>query len=278
MPLGGICSALCSRDAWLVAGFVVLSRALLLVFAKWLPGDDGEVWLNGGLNFYKYGYFSNDYGPSPPPTAVQPPAYQLLLAGLVALFRDVQYAVVAAAFVNTVFFALVSIGVYVLAILLTDDRRVGFFAGAVFVMLPEGFPYALFYMADCMYLFFVVFSCVSFVCFFRFARRRYLIVAFILLGCSILVKHQAAYFSVVFALLLLVHRQKQAWRQRLAWMALGMVVQMAVIAPWIARNYYIFGVARLTYQVDVHVYEFLYPILLQEMGEDPKAIQSQARV
>jgi hypothetical protein len=114
------------------------------------------------------------------------------------------------------------------------------------------------------------------ICYLRQPGQATLLFAFMLLGVSILLKPISLFFFVpMLASVCVRYCGKSNNRARVAVaMLLGLLVEAAILCPWIIRNYRVFGVPSLTTVTGNNLFYINYPMMLADKGLPSEAIRS----
>lgn len=125
---------------------------------------------------------------------------------------------------------------------------------------------------------FLLFTCIVFILRFLESKKIYhAIYAGGLLGAATLVRPIALYFTfpvlIVLFLAWLINR-KNLWRSLAGW-AIILVIQLALITPWIIRNRIVFGQGFYTTISDVNLYKYHAVPLKSILEEKPRPVAAQ---
>ena len=292
------------RAVWYVALAILVPRLLLVGFAVSLTGDDGDRYLQEGVNLVQYHVFSHyplraghnipgeagysltgptqagnaekGYSGHPQPTAHDLPGYPVILAGIMLLFKNLWVTARVAAVLNAIAFTFAAVELYGLLRLAGASRRVALWAMALFGLFPESFPYSVFHMPESFFLVAFLGCILLLIRYLREPAQATLLFAFMLLGVSILLKPISLFFAVpVLASICVRYREKSNNRARVAVaIVLGLLVEAAIVCPWILRNYRVFGVPSLTTVTGNNLFYINYPMMLADKGLSSEAIRS----
>jgi len=292
-----------NRAVWWVALAILVSRLLLISFAVHLAGDDGDRYLKEGSNLIRYGIFShyplrsghnipgetgyNLTGPAqasdsggsdsrnPQPTAHDLPAYPVILAGLVFLLKDLWVVARVAAVLNAIGFTIAAIELYGCIRLAGAPRRVAVWAMVFLGISPESFPYSVFHMPESFFLA-AFLGCIGLVVLYlREPRPATLLLAFALLGFTVLLKPISLFFFGPVVVLICVRYCNGANRARVAVaLFLSLLLETAILCPWLVRNYRVFGTFSLCTVTGNNLFYINYPTMLADQGLSGEAIKS----
>ena len=180
--------------------------------------------------------FSDAYGPNTGLTAQAPPAYPFLLS---LIFRVLGGSTVEAGEIALYLNALLSAGITLLVFRLAEklfDRRVGILAAALWAFWPlVGHTEARYTWNTSLYaLLFTVLVRVGLTL--QPGSTRRWVAYWLLAGITVLVDTSAVVFVFLFAGWQLVFHE----RRPLRWLVAALVL-LAVVAPWMFRNWLVFG-------------------------------------
>ena len=163
------------------------------------------------------------------PSAMRPPLYPLVVAGLYHLFGVGNFQAVRA--MQLLLGLATAAGAFVLGRMLYD-RRVGLWAAGLVVFYPPLVGIALFLYTETLFAFWVVWLGVAIGWALRGQRVWRWLVVGLLLALAALTRSVLWPFAPVLALLVLLLWRQVGWAKRLAGWAVLLAAFAAVIAPW----------------------------------------------
>lgn len=273
--------------SWLILSLLVASRLLMVILASSLSGDDGGRYLTEAFNVWAHGTFSTHSGAHPTPTAHDLPLFPIIMAAFIAVSKDPISAAKMTSLVNCILFGVAARAVYDLGWRLTGSFATATLAMLIFGCLPESFPYSVYYVPESLFLAFFVWSLVKFVQYLRSKNSRFLIQAFLLWGLSVLAKPISIFVGPLFAVVsvVLVLRGHKNLLNRISFTLLGLFLGIAVLVPWMVRNYIDFGLVGISSIIGTNpVYVNYYRILENQSvpnpgsGLSPKEAEATAKV
>jgi len=143
-----------------------------------------------------------------------------------------------------------------------DSRKWIVAIGFLLAVEPQGIMYATFLYSETLFMF-LLFA--SFLYLFKYIKEKQLhnlIISGAVLGLACLTKPVVEYFPVIIIGCLLWEARKRLSREIFLHIGAYVLVFLAAIAPWIYRNYVVFGVPSLSPQLGVNLYTQLLPSVL----------------
>ena len=271
-------SRLPTRIASVSLALILLSRVLLAVFGVSLAGDDGDRYLQEGINLSTFGVFSSEIGPSPAPTAHDLPLYPTLLAGIHWFTGQATATARTASIINAFLFTLAAAGVYQIGLRLVADQRAALIALWVFAVIPESIPYSVFYMPESIFLAFFIWSQYFLIHLIQSGDLRALLASFSLLGLSILTKPITVLYPIFAGLLILFFCRRLQMGRRVASALAGIVLVAIALSPWVQRNWTVFHAASLSTITGTNLFDYNYRFILEDRhGQQAWEILEQQR-
>lgn len=250
---------------------VLISRLILVAFSMDAGGDDGYRYLTTARNFVNYGVMSRFNEPNPAPTSHDMPLF-ILLFSLVIFLLGEKGGVYAIEILNALFFMLAAWGVYKVTAQLFREKLAGYIALGLFAILPENIAYSIAYMPESMFLALLIWAVFWLMKFWHERQKRFLVIAAIFLGLSVLTKGISSFFFAVGAVVILFIKDV-SWKKKLGWVILFSVVAVATTFPWFLRNYRTFGSFSLSAITGSNLFYF-YSITLEETVGKEKAAET----
>jgi len=148
-------------------------------------------------------------------------------------------------------------------------------AAALFAFFPESLPYSLFSMPESLFLMFFLWGVLLHAEFLRGGRVWQFLGSFVFLGASILSKPATLFFAAVFLVWSLCFwpRRKEPVSRRMLWLVCGLLVEAAVVSPWVVRNRIDFGYTTLTTITGTNLFDSNYAMMLEDQHvPDPASV------
>jgi 4-amino-4-deoxy-L-arabinose transferase-like glycosyltransferase len=207
--------------------------------------------------------------------SVRPPVMPYLLAGAHALFQSWSFVLV----LYIALGSLVPLLGMLLAGYITERKKIHLWVGILLAIEPVSILFSTMFYSETL---FTVFFLSSIIFFFRYLRSNAwsdVLISSALLGIAVLTKPVVQYLPIVLVAALLWHHRKSI-PVALKRGAVFALVFLAVISPWVYRNYSLFGVAGISSQSSVNLYSVLVPSVLAlekhtDWGTQFKAILAQ---
>lgn len=141
-----------------------------------------------------------------------------------------------------------------------EDRRIRIALGIFLALEPSFILYSVFLYSEIFFIFWLFVSTWALFSYLKNGRLRYLALSGFLLGLATLTRPTPQYLPIVIgALLLWNHREHMFSRKVLTHVGAYAAVFLLTIAPWVYRNYVVFGVAGISPQAGVNMYTVLLP-------------------
>lgn len=249
---------------------ILISRLLLVTFSVDSAGDDGLRYLTTAHNLVTYGVMSRLGGPNPSPTSHDMPLFILLLSSVISFFGERNGIYVIGA-LNALFFTLAALGVYKITMQLFREELIGYLALGFFAVLPENIAYSVTYMPESMFIAFLIWAVFWLLKFWHERKGKFLVLAAVLLGLSVLTKGISAFFFVVAAVVVFLI-QGVSWKKRLGWAILLSIIAISTTLPWFFRNYETFGTFSISTITGTNLFYF-YGVTLEDAVGKEKATQ-----
>ncbi|HUB82715.1 MAG TPA: hypothetical protein VMB03_28150 [Bryobacteraceae bacterium] len=213
----------------------------------------------------EHGTYANPFAPAiTGPTALVPPIHPLFLAALLRLFGSEAGMHIAAVFFNILANAAIAALLPRLAAVCYEDDRIGIFAGALWIVSMRLLP-----QWDVSY---TILGLIGFCLLTARNLRRgdsevWAIGAGALAGLLLLL-NPASVFVIVPWLIWLFVRHRVSWRAATRYAAIASAAAAFLVAPWLLRNYRIWGAPVLRNSLGITLYssnnDCAQPSLYQE--------------
>jgi hypothetical protein len=261
---------------WYIALALLASRLVLAGFAVRLQDYDGPRYLREALNMIHFGTFSGLHLNPPPPEAHDLPGYPLVLAGLILAFGNLWLVAKVAAVLNAIAFAIAAVELYGIAILAGGTRRVATWTMVLFGLFPENLPYSIAHMPDSMFLVAFLAALLWTIRYLLEPRPARLCWAFGALAVSVLLRPISLFFAAVLIAAIYLGYRRRADLRRLVASALigGLLLEAALLSPWLVRNYITFGSLSISTITGTNLFWYNYRYLLLDRGMAPEAVDS----
>ena len=174
------------------------------------------------------------------PTTRRPPLYPLLLAGVYGLVGE-RYR--AAFLLNCIFDVVTMIAVFAIARQLFEDARIALLALGITASHLPFFQQNIVLMSESLAMMLTTLVSLALVVGLSEPRARWFVLAGIALGLTGLARPEAVFFSVPFALALVVLLRAKGsnWRPAILLPLATLLLFWVVLSPWVIRNAIVFG-------------------------------------
>ena len=256
--------------AALIALFILATRFVLVLLAANLGGDDGPRYMQEAVNLVRYHTFSHFLAAAPSPTAHDLPAFPAIASVVIYFVKSVPLAGKLISMLNAFAYTGAALVVYRITGCLGGSHSVSATAMIIFGFSPESLPYSVFLMPESMFLLVFLLAVYCAIMFWQEQRIRYGILAFWLSAVSIWFKPISVfYFTVLIITAAAMAVRTRRWAQCIAVIAAGCLIQVIVIAPWMARNQRDFGYADISDVTGGNLFEYNYRYMLEALWHDP---------
>jgi len=252
-----------SRKLWtIIALALVVKLTVFAAFAwhigKWdfiLGSTDTFAYRQLGENIFAGNGFSEDTAQPYTPSAGRPPLYPFIL-GLfgnnIAWFLILQL-IVSAASIGLLY----EIGKHIF------DEKTAFWSAVITTFSPLLIFSGISVLTETWFVFWLLLSLYLLSRFFESQRNSFLVYSAIALGLGTLTRTVGSLFPlvVIIAILFLFDAR---WKKRLAAVGIFLVVFLAVLAPWVYRNYQVFGGVGLSSIPAYNLYFYNARVFFQE--------------
>lgn len=221
-----------------------------------IGGPDGYTTVSGNL-IAGHG-FTADTAPPYTPYSFRPPLYHFFIAGSYFALGGYWGVILLQILLGSL---VPLLGMRVASYFLRG-RSVLAALGVFLALEPSGVLYSTFFYSETL---FTVLFLSGVWAFFEYmkgagASNRFLIASAVFLGLATLTRPTAQFLPLLFAAVFLWMRRKELLSRRtLLPIVLYAAIFVAVLSPWLARNYLVFGVAGLSPQTGVNLYTTLLP-------------------
>jgi len=255
--------------AAMIALFILATRFVLVLFAVNLDGDDGARYMQEAVNLVRYHTFSHLLAVPPSPTAHDLPAFPAIASVVIYFVKSVPFAGKLISMLNSFAYAGAALAVYRITGCLGGSPSVSAMAMILFGFSPESLPYSVFHMPESMFLFVFLMAVYYAIIFWQEQRIRYGILAFWLSAVSIWFKPISTfYFAVLIMVAVAVAIKTRRRAQCTAVIVAGCLIQLLMIAPWMARNQRDFGYDDISDVTGFNLFECNYRYMLEDLWHD----------
>lgn len=223
---------------------------------KTIKGDDGYYELSE--NIIAGNGFSFDQEAPYRPNTLRPPVWPFAIAGIKSLFGSYWAVFIFELLIGSL---IPVIGMRI-ARKLFDKKTVWLGTGMLLSVEPYGvFLSTVFYTETAFtFLFFIFF--LFLIRYFENKSARNLVWMSVFMALATLVKPTTQYVPIVLSLFILWDARKAFTKRALIHAGTSLLVFLAVIAPWLYRNYSEFGVWGMSAQPAFNLYVYLVPTVL----------------
>ncbi len=267
--------ALCARAAYFVPEY----RAHHSNIEEAIHGDDGYFELSQGI-LAGHG-LSWDSEPPYKPNPLRTPVYPYFIAGILALTHS-YWAVLA---LQVLIGCITPLLAFFIAKRITASNMAAAAVGIVMALEPYHVLFSVIFYTETLFIFLFLSFVLLAMRYFDQPTGRGAALASAVLGVAILTKATVEYVPLVF-IAFIVWKYRRAWRTALAHAALAGGVVLLILAPWMYRNYAVFGVVGISAQPAFNLITYLAPSVValeegapidqeayfKEHGIDPFAI------
>jgi hypothetical protein len=236
---------------------------MALFLAAWIAGLGQFLFIGGygfgrayemaaiGRSLAEHGTYANPFAPAiTGPTALVPPIHPLFLAALLRIFRTAAGMHIAAVFANILANAAIAALLPRLAAVCYGDARIGVIGGALWIVSMRLLP-----QWD------VSNTILGLICFCLLTARNvgrgesgaWALGAGALAGLLLLLNPASAFVMGPWMIWLFV-RHQVGWRTAARYSAIAAAAMAISVAPWLARNYRIWGVPVLRTSLGITLY------------------------
>lgn len=243
-------SALILRTLLFFINFSVNDHNLITT----IKADDGYYELSQNI-MNGHGFTFDDHSPYRP-NSLRPPLWPYLIA-LFAYIGGYYLVLI----VELIMASLIPVFGYKIAKLLFEEKV----ARAVSVlMIVEPYSVLLSFLlySETSFTFFFIISLYFLIKYFYKENSLYMIWSGIFLGLALLIKPTVQYFPILIPLFFILAFWKKNLKRRLIQAVLYSLIAVAIISPWLIRNYRYFGKIEMTVQPAFNLYVYLVPTLL----------------
>lgn len=241
------------RVFFLLLAGLALRLVLLGIFydhERIIYDDDSNSYLPLAENIRLHHVFSVEKVAPLLPDAIRTPAVPVFFMVHRAVFGSYLPALVT----QSIIIVLAAYGVYLIGRRLGRERA-ALVAMVLMLITPFSLLVSIRFLSQPLFVFFLVFATYFWIRYLQDGDRRSLIFALVLIPLLALTRPIAIFMPVPFIVSYLY--MKRSWKIPL----LIVAVFVAVISPWLYRNYHLFGHASLTSQGPVQLYFFDLPAI-----------------
>jgi 4-amino-4-deoxy-L-arabinose transferase-like glycosyltransferase len=171
------------------------------------------------------------------PTARRGPVVVYLFAAILSVFGQQSLAIIIAQWIID---AGTCVMLYLLALELFNDRRVAFASSLLFAFYVPEMTFTLRAWSEPLFSLLLIAFTLSFLRTLRFPVARLFALTGVLLGLTILARPSMQFYPLVVFILTFWNLGKQ-WRVAVKGLGILSITLAIVLAPWIIRNYLVFG-------------------------------------
>ncbi len=198
---------------------------------------------------------SSDAGPPYTPYSFRPPLFHFFIAGTYAFFGN-YWGVI---FLQIVLASLLPVLGMRLAGYFIENRRVLIALGVFLALEPSFVLYSVFLYSEIFFIFWLFVATEALFAYLRNGRSGYLVFSGFLLGLATLTRPTTEYLPIIIGAMLLWNHRGNFSRKILTDVGMYAAVFLLTIAPWVYRNYIVFGVAGISPQAGVNLYTQVLP-------------------
>src|SRR3989344_5330390 len=239
------------RFLYIVCGIGIMVRLCIMGVGFWVGGpayylnySDAIGYLNIAKNIIAGQGVSFDIAPPFIPTAHRTPGYPVFLTTSLFLSGGVGIALG----VQIILGALLPLVSYWLIKRLYFDDRVAWGTALVLALEPFFAAHSAFLLTEVLFISIFLIICLWYRRYHREGDRSFIFGAAVLLGIAALIRPIGLYLIFVFPLYAAAYeimKRRNALRA-LVTAGIAVIIGVAVISPWLARNYRVFGIAKLS--------------------------------
>jgi len=226
-------------------------------------GDDGYYQLSNNLLAGRG--FSADPAPPYVPTALRTPGYIYFLVAI--LWASGSYLVLT--IVQLLLGALVPLLGRRVALAFNASKSIALAVGIFLALEPTFVIFSYCFGVETLFLVLFFPFLILFMRYLREPSTRTLALSALLLGLATIVKPTSEYLPILLLPFLIYAAWGKSAKQIGLHVFLFLTIPFAILAPWIWRNYEVFGVAAVTSQEPYALYAYLAPsVIALQTGED----------
>lgn len=198
---------------------------------------------------------SSDTTPPYTPYSFRPPLFHFFIAGAYALFRG-YWGVI---FLQIILASLLPLIGMRLAGYFIENRRILIALGVFLALEPSFVLYSVFLYSEIFFIFWLFVATWALFAYLKDGRSGYLAFSGFLLGLATLTRPTTEYLPIIIGAMLLWSHWGNLSRKIFVDVGVYAVVFLVTIAPWVYRNYVVFGVAGISPQAGVNLYTQVLP-------------------
>lgn len=207
-----------------------------------------------------HGFSIDGHSPSP----VQVPLYPLFLAASLALFGSYKFA----AAVQVILGSLIPVLGRRLSLKLIPSEKIGLWVGLALALEPNLVLLSSVFFSETLFILVFLWFTLSFVVYLEKSNLKSLALSSFLLGVSTLIRTVTQFLPVLLIPLSWWLLRRRLPPKALAFhAALSILIFLAVLSPWLYRNYKVFGYPGMTIMPSLNLYATFVPsVLVVENG------------
>ena len=250
----GLTNRLYLKKAIIIFCVALLLRGLFLALVSPEPERllhrDSDSYIKPAFAMLAGQGFSLGSEPPVTPYAVRTPVYPLFIA---AMYTVTGENLLVPAGVQVVLSAIIVALTYFLGRQLLSDEE-AYLSGWLVAFSLTSMVYALYLMTETLFTLLFLAMNLALLRYYRSGKTYWLVITGGLAGVSILCRPAALFYPFVVMLLLLLFDDRN-WRKRAQAAVLSLLVTVAVVAPWVIRNYLLLGIPTVS---TISSYNLLY--------------------
>lgn len=254
------------REYWPWVGVFALALVVRLIFLfvsfhayggnlpQTISGADGYFTVSQNI-IAGHGLTSDEVPPYTP-YSFRPPLFHYFLAGAYTLLGSSWWATIILYIIIASFLPLIGMK---LARYLTDRPLVPLIVGIILALEPSAILYSTFFYSETFFMLWFFLALWALFAYINSGRFLHLGASALLLGLSALTRPTSEYLPIIVIGAFLFFGRKQLSRRHFYHLAGYAAIFVLVLAPWLYRNWSIWGVADLSPQMGVNLHMTLLP-------------------
>lgn len=198
---------------------------------------------------------SSDIAPPYMPYSFRPPIYHFFIFGSYFAFGGYWGVIIAQIVVGS----MLAVLSYYLASCLTENKKVWAAVGVLMALEPSSILYSTMFYSEIVFMFWFFLSLLALFVYMRRAQRVYLFLSAELLGLATLTRPTTEFLPILLLGAVVWFNRKSLTKKVLIDVGGYVLLFLLVLAPWVYRNYQVFGTAEISPLAGVSLYTVLLP-------------------
>lgn len=206
------------------------------------------------------------------PSSIHVPLYPLFLSSSLFLFGNFAFAVI----VQIIMGSCIPVLGRMLSLKLIPSEKIALFVGITLVLEPNLILFSSIFFSETLFIFLFLLFVLSFVSYLEKGSTKALLGSTLLLGISALTKTVVQFFPIFLIPLAWWFLRKKISYTKLAFHSLLFVfIFLAMLFPWLYRNYVVFGAPGMTVMPSFNLYFTFVPSVLAVHNDTSFALEQK---